>query len=510
MRKIFLSEQVREIDAYTIEHEPIPSLDLMERASLQFVNWFVRKFDSSRNINIFCGTGNNGGDGFAVARLLMNRNYKVKAYLVRFSDKLSEDCGKNIENLKNIHPDNFHEISVASEFPAISSNELIIDAIFGSGLSRPASGLARETIIKMNQSGASIVSIDIPSGLYGEDNTGNDPEAIVKAHHTLSFEFPFLSFFFAENEVFTGKWRVVSIGLHPDAIAKTATDYYLLSEKYIAEIVKKRQLFSHKGSFGHALVIAGKYGMMGASVLAVKSCLRGGTGLVTAHIPKTGYNIIQTAVPEALISLDLSEKVFSDTDSIDKYSAIAVGPGLGCDSIQAKALHKLLKEAEIPMVIDADALNILAENQEWLGLLKEKNIITPHPGEFDRLAGASDNAYERHLKQKAFAQKYNIVVVLKGAYTIICLPNGESFVNSTGNNGMATGGSGDVLTGLIASFLAQGYSPEHAAQLGVYIHGLAADLCLEEQSEESLLPGDIINVLGKAFNYLRNSKKKKR
>lgn len=506
--KIFKSEQVKEIDAYTIKNEPIISIDLMERAALKFVNWFVYNFDSSHPVYVFAGTGNNGGDGFAVARMLKIRNYKVKAFLIKFSDHISADCEENIKRFKKLSEKNYEEINDENKLPEVEGNAIIIDAVFGSGLSRKATGLAYEVIKFINASVAHVVSIDIPSGLFGEDNRFNDPDSVVKSDNTLSFEFPFLSFYFAENAESIGKLETISIGLHPDAIKNIDSDYVLSDAELISVLLKKRKKFSHKGSYGHALIIAGSYGMMGASVLATKACLRSGAGLVSSHVPRFGYQIIQTAAPEAVVSIDESDILFTGIQDLTNYSAVGIGPGLSCQPNCAKGFHDLLKKIQVPLIIDADAVNILAENKYWLEELPENTILTPHPGEFDRLFGQCENSFERHLKQLEYAIMYKIIIILKGAHTMIAMPNGKCFINATGNAGMATGGSGDVLTGIITSLLAQGYNAEHAAVLAVYLHGMAGDIAMKEQSQESLIAGDLINYLGEAFKLSRKYQKR--
>ncbi len=499
--KIFKTEQVKEIDQYTIENEPIASIDLMERASLTFVNWFMRNFDSSRKVIVFAGPGNNGGDGLAIARLLEKRFFKVEAYLLKLGSSFSEDLSANKERLEKSGA-RLRLIENEEELPELSDNILIVDAIFGSGLSRVASGLPAAAIKLINSSKAEVVSVDIPSGLFGEDNSENDPELIVHADYTVSFQFPFLSFFFPENEQFCGEWHAFSIGLHPEAIEKTSSNYYLVDQQYALGKVARRSKFAHKGSFGNALFISGSDGMMGAAVLGIKACLRAGAGLATAHVPGKTYPVIQTTVPEALISIDPSEVIFTDIPDLKPYSAIGAGPGLKTLPKTVRAMEKLLKSAEVPLVLDADALNIISENKDLMDLIPEGTVLTPHPKEFDRLFGESDNMYQRHQKQLEAAKRYKCYIVLKFAYTLISDPEGTTWINKSGNPGMASGGSGDVLTGMILSFLAQGYHPKDAAVLGVYLHGLAADLALEKQSEESLIPGDIIDYLGSAFKVI--------
>ena len=352
---------------------------------------------------------------------------------------------------------------------------------------------------RVTTKGNTVVSIDIPSGLMGEDNTGNIPENIIQANFTLTFQFPKLSFFFAENGKYIGVWEVLPIRLHPDGIALTQTDFLFIEKEEIQQIIQKRSRFGHKGSFGHALLIAGSFGKMGAAVLASKACLRAGAGLLTTHIPHFGYSIIQTAVPEAMASVDQHDSIFTEFPDLSQFSAVGVGPGINQKTNTKRALKELIEKSKLPLVIDADALNILAENKTWLEKLPENSILTPHPGEFKRLAGESANAYENIQKQIEFSKKYKVIVVLKGAFTSVSTPDGRLFFNSSGNPGMATAGSGDVLTGIILGLLAQGNSPENAALAGVYLHGLAGDLAAQKNSEYSLVAGDIVKFLGKAF-----------
>ena len=339
----------------------------------------------------------------------------------------------------------------------------------------------------------------MPSGLFGEDNSDNDPEKILRADYTLTFQFPKLSFFFPENEAFTGEWIVLDIGLHPDIIASTPTPYYYLSREDVAERIRPRRKFSHKGTYGHAMLISGSCGRMGAAVLASRGCLRSGVGLLTVHVPRLGNDILQTAVPEAMLESDQSDILFSEVPDLSPYSAVGAGPALGTRSNSQKALHTLITTAKIPLVLDADALNMLSLHPEWYDELPEDTVLTPHPKEFERLAGPAENGYQRVHKALEFAVKYKVIVVLKGAHTAITTPAGEVWFNMTGNPGMATAGSGDVLTGIILGLLAQRYEPAAAAMIGVYIHGLAGDLAREERGEEALIASDIIENLGGAF-----------
>jgi len=469
--KIFRADQVREIDAYTIKNEPVRSIDLMERAASRLAGWYVRHFHTNRKVVIFAGPGNNGGDALAMARMLADRQFRVECHLLRFG-KLSEDCTINLERVKSQGLVSLHETGEQDPLPEIDPMDVVVDGIFG-------------------------------SGLFGEDNSGNDPGTVVRADYTITFQFPFLSFFFGENEEMVGQWRVHDIKLHPAAIEAMETGYRTIEPEEIRTFMPRRRKFAHKGTFGHALMISGSYGMMGAALISGEACLRSGAGLVTLHVPRFGYGIVQTGFPEAIVSLDQSDILFSEPPDLAPYSAVGVGPGLGCKSNSCKGLKMLLERVEVPLVIDADGLNILSEHPEWLELLPENTILTPHPREFDRLAGPVENSYQRHLKQIEFARKYRVVVVLKGAHTGIASPGGGYWFNTTGNPGMATGGSGDLLTGLITGLLAQGIPSLEAALTGVFIHGLAGDKAVEFSSEEALIAGDIMLYFGDAFSELK-------
>ncbi len=502
--KIFRADQVREIDAYTIEHEPIRPIDLMERAARQLHHWITKRYFQDRKVKVITGPGNNGGDSLALARMLADDFYDTEIYYVEFTDKVSDSWKINHKRIIEQGRVAFHTLAQGDELPHFDPCDLLIDGLFGSGLSRPLNGFPAEIVRWMNHMGNEIIAIDVPSGLMGEDNSGNNRETIVHAAITLTFQFPSLSYFFAENESCLGNWHILSIGLHQEIIHKMETDYFFLTKEFVASLLNRREKFSHKGTFGHVLLISGCYGKMGAAVLASRACLRTGAGLMTAHIPKFGYEIIQTALPEAMISIDQSDTIFTQIPDLDPYQAIGIGPAIGCRNNSQKGLHELLEKAKVPLVIDADAINILGENREWLEQVPENTIFTPHPKEFERLAGKTSNHYERNRKQIGFSKQYHAIVVLKGAHTSISCPDGTCYFNTTGNPGMATAGSGDVLTGIILSLLGQGYQPKLAALIGVYLHGLAGDLAEKQFGEEALIATDIIENLGNAFNEIRN------
>lgn len=494
MQKILNAAQIKELDAYTIKHEPIASIDLMERACKAFVNWFTDEFDISKRVGIVCGTGNNGGDGVGIARLLHEGGYSVTVWIVRGGVSESDDFKINLSRLQSkVQVNNIH-----SDFDSTSLAlcDVLIDAIFGSGLSRPAEGIFDKVIQAINAVQVTRIAVDIPSGLMVDKHSTGE---IVKAHHTISFQIPKLSFLLPECYAFVGNFKLVNIGLDKSFIRQLSTDYFLLEKKDIKSVLRPRSKFDHKGTFGHALLIAGSYGKMGAAVLCAKAALRSGVGLLTVHIPTCGYQIIQTSVHEAMASVDPSELFFSKHPDLTNYSAVGVGPGIGQDGATVKALRQILEQSNRPMVIDADAITILGANRELIHLLPSESILTPHPKEFQRLVGEWKNDFERLDKQREFSMKTKCIVLVKGAHTIITTPDGKVYFNNTGNPGMATAGSGDVLTGVLTGLLAQGYTSTETACIGVWLHGLAGDFAKRDFGEISLTSTDIINHLPASF-----------
>lgn len=495
MLKILSAQQIRELDVYTIQHEPIASIDLMERACQAFVQWFVQRYDASHKIGIICGTGNNGGDGLGIARLLRDWSYPVSVWIVRGSVKETDDFKINLKRLpQEIKVKDFGDAAKAD----LSSCHILIDAIFGSGLSRPAEGSYEQAILAINSSDAVRVAVDIPSGLFPDKHSSG---TIINAHYTATFQSAKLSFLLPENHSYVGEWCVVDIGLSKIFLKDVSTPYYYLTRKYVKKILKQRSTFDHKGNNGRALLIAGSYGKMGACILAARAALRAGVGLLTTHVPQTGYSIIQSAVPEAMASVDGHQETFSSPPALDGFDVIGIGPGLGQTEGTLHALRKIL-EAGKPMVIDADALNLVGAHRELLHVIPPGSILTPHPKEFERISGSWSDDFERLEKQINFSKETKSVVVLKGAHTSIATPDGQVYFNSTGNPGMATGGSGDVLTGILTGLLAQKYTATDAAILGVYLHGLSGDLAAREMGMSSLIASDLIDFLPLAFRNL--------
>ncbi|MFO7940344.1 MAG: NAD(P)H-hydrate dehydratase [Bacteroidales bacterium] len=503
--KLFASQLISQIDKYTIENEPILSISLMERAALACTIWIKNRYPVTKQVKVFVGPGNNGGDGLAIARQLANSGYQVTVYLVKIASQLSADAQVNLNRLNEIPEISLRSLTEADSLPSLSPKDLIVDSLFGSGLSRPLEGLAASVVSHINKVGAQVVAIDIPSGLFGENNQENNGAPIIRATYTLTLQFPKVSFFFSENYPYIGHWDVLPIGLHEEKIRTLETPYYYTLKNNLQKYITPRQTFGHKGTFGHGLLIAGSYGKMGAAVLSSRAALRTGLGLLSSHIPKSGYTIMQTAVPESMVSIDWSDIMFTTLPDLTPFNAIGVGPGLGTKPNSIKALLALIGSAKVPMVIDADGLNILSQNQQVYGQLPKNTILTPHPKEFERLVGPVSSGYDRMQKAREFAQKYQIILVVKGAYTMVVDSSGKVMFNSTGNPGMGTAGSGDVLTGILLGLLAQGYAPIVAARMGVFLHGLAGDLAAEKHTQLSMVAGDIIEQLGAAYNYLMHT-----
>ena len=501
--KIFTSSQIHELDKYTIENEPIESIALMERAAKALTQAITGVWNNTTPVIVFAGPGNNGGDALAVARLLSERDYKVTVYLFNISGSLSPDCAQNKRRLQEIKRVQFIEVTEEFDPPQLESGMLVIDGLFGSGLNKPLAGGFASLVKYINASQAQVVSLDIPSGLMTEDNIYNVRANIIRATMTLTLQQPKLSFLFPENQPFVGQLRVLDIRLSQEGIDKMEAAYTITEESLVRSLLMDRNAFAHKGQMGHALIVAGSYCMAGAAVLAAKACLRSGTGKVTVNTPRRNIPILQISVPEAIVQSGNDETIFTDMVETDDFDAVGIGPGLGQSEQTAVALISQLRRAQCPIVADADALNILANHCAWMQQLPKGIILTPHPKEFDRLEGHSADSYERLTKARNLAERIQGYVIVKGHYTAICLPDGHVVFNPTGNGGMATAGSGDVLTGIITGLLARGYKQAEACVVGVYLHGLAGDLAAQELGEESLLASDIVNYLPKAFKRLK-------
>lgn len=498
--KIFSSTQIHELDKYTIDHEPIKSIDLMERAASRIVAEIRHLCTAYNTIVVFAGPGNNGGDALAVARILASEGLKVKAWLLNTTGRLSADCKTNRDRLTGMKElDSFTMVIDEFDPPTLDASTLVIDGLFGVGLNKPLTGGYASLVKYINASPSKVVSIDMPSGLMSESNEYNVRSNIIRADVTVTIQQPKLSFLFAENQQFIGELKVVDINISKEGMAQVDAHVTILEEDDVRCRMRQRDDFAHKGTMGHALIIAGSRGMAGAAMLATKACLRSGVGKVTVHTPAANIIPLQIGVPEAILDIDPDNCFFTEAVSTDRFQAMGIGPGLGNNENSAITMIGQLRRAQCPIVIDADAINILATHKAWMQQLPAGCILTPHIGEFERLEGASSDSYDRLSKAIILADRQQAYIVLKGHNTAIVTPGGRIMFCPTGNSGMATAGSGDVLTGVITALLARGYAQADACLVGTYLHGLAGDIAAKKFGKESLMASDIIDALPEAF-----------
>lgn len=504
MIPLLTAEQVRQADAHTIAHEPIASIRLMERAAVTCTNRLMEDLDYEVPVVVLAGMGNNGGDGLAMARLLSAAGQReVRVIIPQCKQAASADCRTNLGRLEGTRVA-IDVLAEGAELPYFPPHALVIDALFGTGLQRPLTGWLKALVVQLNARPNEVLAIDLPSGLFADSNEGNDKSAIVQADRTYTLELPKQALLMPDLSRFAGCWEVVPIGLDRRFIAAQRTGLMLMEAADAAACMPPRNPVAHKGHFGHAWLLAGGPGKMGAALLAAKAALRTGCGLLTVHVPAGQEPLVHAALPEAMVSVDPGEGL-SALPRFAKVSAIGMGPGIGTEAETAKLLKLLIQQAPAPLVLDADALNILAENKTWLAFLPPGTILTPHPVEFERLAGNAGSGEARLQMARELAMKQRLVVVLKGAHTAICAPDGQIWFNTTGNPGMAKGGSGDVLTGIITSLRAQGLDPVAAAMLGVYAHGRAGDRAAEHLGMDGMLPGDLIEQLPHVWKQLRGA-----
>ena len=511
MLPVLNAEQVRTADAHTMVKEPIASIDLMERAAGRCTERIMRLLADGElgprddaAFLVLAGMGGNGGDGLVIARLLHAAGVPVRVVRIVHRRTPSPENAINWERLSVAHVPAW-SLEEPHEAFRIAANEVVIDAIFGIGTKPPVPDVVAWVIEEVRRSGRPVIAVDLPSGSCTEDNTGNDPERIMRAVYTITFEVPKLVLFMPESEQYTGSWEVLPIGSDLSHPACGETPYHMLEEADVAGVMRPRPRFGHKGGFGHVLLVAGSEGKAGAAVLATGAALRSGVGMVTAHVPRTALCVLQSTCPEAMCSLS-NGRALVDTPPPDlaPFSAIGIGPGLGTHPDTARVLDLVIDECKTPMVLDADALNILAANPLWMQRLPKGTILTPHPKEFDRLAGVTaENGHQRLQHARRIAKDHGLIIVLKGAWTAVCDPTGRVTFNPTGNPGMAKGGSGDALTGLLAGILAQGYAPLHAARLGVYLHGAAGDLAAQRRGMDGMVVSDLIHAIPETSQGIR-------
>ncbi|MDT0559483.1 NAD(P)H-hydrate dehydratase [Ichthyenterobacterium sp. W332] len=496
--KIFSKEQIYEGDRLTAERQNITSTELMERAGIQIFNWLHTRMQGAQvPVHVFCGIGNNGGDGLVLARHLVTHGYNVKTYIVNYSDKRSKDFLINYDRIKSTTKDWPVLLKCTEDFPPIQKEDIIVDAVFGIGLNKEVADWVKSLFKHFKASAAYTLSIDIPSGLY-TDKVTSDQDAIVKANYTLSFQAPKLVFFLPETANYTQQWEILDIGIDPEFLYTTETEAEFIGKFEVLPLYKPREKFGHKGTYGHVLIIGGSFGKIGSVALASRGALSTGCGLVTSYVPKCGIQILQTNLLEGMCISDSGENSIENINIDIEPSAVGLGIGMGTEAKTLKALEIYLKETKAPLVIDADGLNLLAKKKILLKLMPKDSVLTPHPKELERLIGKWSNDFDKLKKAKAFSKKYSCILVIKGAHTITVYGE-KMFVNSSGNPGLATAGTGDVLTGIITSLIAQGYEPLHASIFGVYLHGRSADLALVDYGYQSLIASHVIDYLGEAY-----------
>lgn len=483
--RIYKSATLKKWDQFTIHTEPVSSINLMERAATACAKQIIGRsvFESAI---VFCGIGNNGGDGLVIARLLHERNINVRVCIVDYSKNKSDEFKLNLERL----PKEIEKITLTEKnFSFKITEDLVIDAIFGSGLHTEPSGWIADVIDRINKSKKRIVAVDLPSGLFCDDNRSNSLKHVIIASQTITFQSPKLSFLFGEYAKFTGDLHIADIGLSENFKEPETAIFFTRKDL----VLQNRNLFSHKGNHGYLLVIAGSEHYGGAAILTSKAALRTGCGYVAVHSHPDTKSALLSSIPECILINQIASSIPAKT------TAIAIGPGLGTDITAMKLLEIALRSKK-PLVIDADAINLLAENKKLLSKLPEDSILTPHPGELQRLIGTFKSPEETLEKQIRFSKKYKVYLVQKGAYSKITCPDGTVIINSSGNPGMASAGMGDVLTGMIGSLLAQGYKTKEAVSYGVFLHGYAADLVKRKHGERGMIASDVINEIPMALN----------
>ena len=511
--RLFAVSEIRDCERFTMEKEQSSSLELMERAGEACAEEIATALwlDEYEDVYVYVGTGNNGGDGVVLAAHLVEDSYiqnKICVVLcaaenVRYSEEMQYQL-KRWETIVSQH-DNAETIFFTADNQSLPQpKDLIVDALFGIGLNKLVTGFYAEVIRHINASDAYTIAIDTPSGLFADQHTP-DGSAVVIADKTLSIQFMKKAFLLPENCPFVGDAEVVDIGMEaPDNLD---SDGYLLLGSVLRYVLRPRNPYAHKGTFGHGLLVAGCDRMPGAAVLAATAAMRGGIGKLTVHTVRSVRDILAVSLPEAIHDIDDNEQYVSHINwnkLPENITAVALGPGLGTAKQTVSAMKDILDTVKCPLVIDADGLNMLAENKTWLAFLPPNSILTPHFAEFERLAGKPSDDFDRLERAKVFAQRYSVILVLKGHHTVVTFPDGRQFFNTTGNPGMATAGSGDVLTGLLLSLLAQGYAPELAAMLGVYLHGAAGDAYAEDHAASTLIASDLPRYFSEAIFRMKN------
>ncbi len=537
--KILRGEQIRRADEFTIMHEPISSIELMERAATSAyrkIRELLKSLDGSFRIVVVCGPGNNGGDGLVIARKLHTDGYMPVVFLVS-TGKLSSDCKYQVDVFKKLSPyfvmiessdalvfiedalkakipENaslFKTLNIESyhSFPFSCADVIVIDALFGTGLNKEPQSIFSEVIHLINRmkeinEKIKVISIDIPSGLFCDDNSSNKGP-VVMADYTLTFELPKMSFFLPSRAKFVGDFHIIPIGILPEAIEREDSNMFFITGEMVRKMLKKRKQWSHKKNYGHSLIIGGCYGKGGAIIMSAIGCVCSGSGLTSLLIPSYLVNAVYSVLPEVMIKPDKHDKLITDVPDLTEYTCIGIGPGLGTYEESVSVVKEVISRCKCPLVLDADALNILAMHKELINELPENSILTPHTGEFRRLFGTTATDEEELKKQVEFSVKHRIIIIHKRKYTVITHPDGRIYFNSSGNAALAKGGSGDLLTGMITGLISRGYTPGEASIIATYLHGFISDMFVQEGHEDSFLPAHTKSLISMAFKKLASN-----
>lgn len=505
MQEIYNYNQIKLLESQILKDQGMTEEELRAQKSNAFCMQFKKDFFGRQRIILFAGPNDNGALGLRIATTLASLSHDIMVVLLNPTGTLPDEVIHERDNFKASFEEHLMEVTTQFAPPMINEEDIIVDAICGTEQQSPLTGSVPNVIRYLNSLVATKISVDIPSGLLETDNRDNDYSKVFSAQLTYTFYNPKLSFLFKENSGFVGLWTVMNIGIHlPESSEES--DYQFFGSLDMEQAIPKRSRYSNKYDFGKVLLIAGSKGMIGASILAGKAATYSGAGHVTLHIPQGYEGAIHAALPEVLVSSDASNAHLTNTNlDIKEYDAIAIGPGLGRSKESELALEQLLKRCECPIILDADALNIIAfSEKELLNHIPKGSILTPHEGEFDRLFGASASSFERLELAKQIAQEKQINILLKGAYSATCSTNGKVFINTSGNPGLATAGTGDVLTGIILALLGKGHSPQSACCIAAFIHGFAADLYASSFCQESLTASQLIEQIPIALKRYKN------
>lgn len=506
--KLYSYRQIQDIEAKSLAESGRTTAQLDEQLGAEAAAAIAEALtDTDRSPIVFAGPGRCGAVALAASRCLAlaGKRPRVHFFNIRGTSALPDTMAARDAYVADCGTDDFDEVTENFHLPELSNHDLVVDGLFGSEIDTPLRGAYQTLVRHINESGARTVALDMPSGLPADGAPGLLNVNIIHADATLAFGMPRLAYFSPENAELVGQWQALDAGYSRTAAADHDASFFLIESRAVRHVLHPRRADSSKADYGNLVVFAGSYGMMGAAQLATRAALRGGAGKVTCHAPRCGYYPLQTAVPEALFEADSGDVCLHDISLQRNYNAVAIGPGIGTDDATIDSLEAFLKVANAnsrPLALDADALNCIAIRPSMIDYIPVMSVLTPHAGEFDRLFGRQPGTDARLLKAIEIASFHKIVIVLKGYYTAVVRPDGKVHFNPTGTPALATAGSGDVLTGLIGAFMAQGMRGEVAASAAVYVHGLAGRLAEKEHGTYGVTAGDVADNIGRAIKSI--------